>query len=160
MPFRCIFNLKNPALCVALLLGCACAQVSASPVFAIWSTAGGTTASGSLDGVSFSMKGLNNNALLTTASLSGGSFSANPGSSTQQTLQYAAGSNYTVTFAAPIAVLYVYDASWRPENLATYSFSQGIQILSGNANATVQLGDDFVATNNHSVLMGSSNLQM
>ena len=151
MPFRSILNLKNPVLCVALLLGCACAPVSASSVFAVWNSAGGTTAAGTLGGVSFSMTGLTN-ALLTTANLSTGFFSANPGSSSQQALQYAQKSNYTVTFAAPISVLYVYDDFWRPEDLATYSFSQAIQILSGNATATVQSGDDLVATSPNSFL--------
>ncbi len=153
MPFRYVLKLKNPVLCVALLLGCACAQVSASPIFAVWTSAGGTTAAGSLGGVSFSMTGLNS-AVLTTANLSTASFSANPGSSSQQALQYAQKSNYTVTFAAPIATLYVYDDFWRPENLATYSFSQAIQILSGNATATVQSGDDLVATSPNSFLNG------
>jgi len=99
------------------------------------------------------MTGLNN-ALITTANLSSANFSANPGSSSQQALQYAQKSNYTVTFASPIATLYVYDDFWRPESLATYTFSQAIQILSGNATATVQSGDDFVATSPNSFLDG------
>jgi hypothetical protein len=94
------------------------------------------------------------NAGLTTADLSGSSFSANPGSSSQQSLAYAEESNYTVTFAAPIATLYVYQDFWRPEDLADYDFSQPISIASGDSSTTVVGGTSLDATNFNGFING------
>jgi hypothetical protein len=154
MLLRRQFNLRNSAACVAVLLACACAPAaSASAAFATWTAASGSTASGTLDGVSFTITGLDN-AGLTTADLSGGYFSAYPGSSSQQALTYAEESNYTVTFATPIAVLYVYQDYWRPEDLADYDFSQAISIASGDSNTTVVGGTDLDATNYNNFING------
>jgi len=145
-------NLRSSIPCLTLLLAFACCRASAGTVFATWNAAGLGTASGSLAGVNFTISGLTN-AKLNTANLSGGSFSI-PGGSSQQSLLYAEESNFTVTFSSPIPVLYVYDYDWRPEDLANFDFSQAIQILSGNSNASVVGGTSFDATNFNSFLNG------
>jgi len=103
--------------------------------------------------VSFTITGLHSPGL-GTENLSGNSFSANLGSASQQVLHYAEESNFTVTFASPIADLYVYDDFWRPEAGADYDFSQPIAILSGNSAATVAGGANLDATGPNSFLTG------
>jgi hypothetical protein len=145
--------MRSSISCLALLLAFAGSRASASTVFATWNSASGSTAAGSLGGVSFTVSGLTNPGL-TTSNLSGGSFSANPGGSSQQSIHYAEKSNFTVTFSSPIPILYVYDYDWRPEDLADYNFGQAIEILSGNSNAAVVGGTSFDATNFNSFLNG------
>ena len=147
--------MSNSIACAALLLapGCPAAFASPSPIFATWNSASGTTAAGAFDGVSFTITGLHSPGL-GTENLSGNSFSANLGSASQQVLHYAEESNFSVTFATAIPVLYLYDASWRPENTVSYNFSQAIQILSGNATAAVVGGDDLAANSPNFFLNG------
>jgi hypothetical protein len=148
-------RLSKLTLCLAGVLALMGAgQVYADPVFASFDPADAGTVTGTLDGVSFTITGLSNPSTTETANLSGGNFSAGPGGSSQQVLAYAEKSNFTVTFASTIPDLYLYGAFWRPEDLADYSFTQPISILSGFTTATVNNGTDLVATNPDSFLNG------
>lgn len=99
-------------------------QASAGAIAAVWTTPG----TGTLNGVGFTFTGLNGPGFFPT-NLSGGNYSYAPLSNNQQTLSYAVGSNWTVTFNSPISTLDLYAVFWRGP--ANYTFSQAFAIELG-----------------------------
>ncbi|WP_309712023.1 PEP-CTERM sorting domain-containing protein [Armatimonas sp.] len=122
---------------LALLTLAALPQATQAQTFANWAT----STSGNLGGVNIGVSGFNNPTLV-AYDLSGASYSAAPGSASQQSLDYSTSSSWTVTFASPISNLNLYIVSWRGNlsggpNPTTYTFNQTISVASGMAGATV-----------------------
>ena len=74
--------------------------------------------------------------------LSGSDFSAAPGSSSEEILDYRTNSDWTVTFDSPVDNLLLYPVFWRGTSAGgpdpvTYTFNQSFTILSGLTNASV-----------------------
>ncbi|WP_394796228.1 PEP-CTERM sorting domain-containing protein [Armatimonas sp.] len=122
---------------LALLTLAALPQATQAQTFANWTS----STLGNLGGVNFGVSGFNNPTLV-AYDLSGASYSAAPGSASQQSLDYSTSSSWTVTFASPISNLNLYSAFWRGTlsggpNPTTYTFNQPISVASGMAGATV-----------------------
>ena len=115
---------------LALIAITALPQVSQAQVsFANWTSA--TT--GTLGGVNFTMTGLTSPFIGSTYDLSGSEYSAAPGSTMQESLDYQGGSSWTVTFASPVNDLNVYSVFWRPNG---YTLDKSFAIASGMSNTT------------------------
>lgn len=116
---------RAAALAALLSAGLAAApSVQAGIIGASWSNASG----GTLNGVAFSFTGGSG---LTTLDLSGSNYTGYALASNQQTLYYADGSNWNITFASPVTDLLLYEVGWRGG--PTFTFNQAFTILTGNS---------------------------
>jgi hypothetical protein len=121
--------LVHALLCLVIMT----VQPLSAAVFATFNTPLGSTSTGSLAGVGFTITGLTS-ASLSTADLSGANFSADPGPASQQVLQHGSANDWTITFDSPIPTLEVYAIFWRP---AGYAYSLTPTIASGLTNSSI-----------------------
>ncbi len=126
-------TLSLPVVLVAFLAS----PARATTTFASWSsTTAATLGSNSLTFNSTEPTGLS----LFSADLSGGNFSAAPGSSSQQALNYDENDPWSVTFNTTQPELMLDVVEWRGNGsggTSTYTFNQPFTILSGLSAATV-----------------------
>ena len=115
---------------LALLAITALPQTSQAQIsFANWTS----NTTGTLGGVNFTMTGLTVSFIGSTYDLSGSEYSAAPGSTMQESLDYQGDSSWTVTFDSPVNDLNVYSVFWRGND---YTLDNSFAIASGMSNTT------------------------
>jgi hypothetical protein len=115
---------------LALLAITALPQTSQAQIsFANWTS----NTTGTLGGVNFTMTGLTVSFIGSTYDLSGSEYSAAPGSTMQESLDYQGDSSWTVTFDSPVNDLNVYSIFWRTNG---YTLDKSFAIASGMSNTT------------------------
>ncbi len=130
---------------------------NAGEAFAVWGSPTTTTASGTLDGIGFTVSNLTG-PTVEPLDLSGSNFAAAPGARNAQTLSYDADSNWTIHFNAPVGILDLYIGYWRgtyglgatASGLVDYDFTQPFTKLSGLSTAHIYLSQKRITQSTNS----------
>jgi hypothetical protein len=133
-----------PILLVTALLA---ASAGAVTVPTIWNSAGTTTATGDLNGVTVNISNAGTTqypALILNYDMSTADYNPYPLSASQFSLDYSFDVNWTATFSAPVPNLMLYCKFWRGPNNGPvdpptfdYEFDQPFTIVSGMANCSI-----------------------
>ena len=139
-------------------------QAKATIDFTNWASSSGGTATGSVNGVNFTVSGLGASSL-DSANLTGSNFTGFTGSASQGTIDMESSDQLTITLDSTVGTLYFYTVFWRGNaggaQLAdpAYTFSAPFTVLAGETAGSVAGDTLTVPSGFASGVLAFSNIQ-